>query len=184
MNVLTTAEAERHLQLQSGSGGTMLAELIELVTVKLARFAGRDAWGPVESRTEYHDGDTAYIFPRVWPVVSFRVFEDIDHVWAADTELSADDFYATESGTIISESGRFGAGVRNIKLVYTGGYASTDAVPAVVKMAAKIQLEREYNARKRPGRQGDAASSMESDAEIVPEAARLMAPMVRRLPFI
>lgn len=184
MNVLTTTEAEKHLQLQSGSGGTFLEDLIALVTVKLARFAGRDAWGPVESRTEYHDGDTAYLFPRVWPVISFRVYEDVDHVWAADTELSADDFYATDAGSIVSESGRFGPGVRNIKLVYTGGYASTESVPMVVKMAARIQLEREYNARKRPGRQGDASSSMEADAEIVPEAARLLAPMVRRLPFI
>jgi hypothetical protein len=184
MNVLTTDEAEKHLQLQSGSGGTGLADMIELVSVKLARFAGRDAWGPVESRTEYHDGGSSFLFPRVWPVESFRVYEDTDHEWAPDTELSADDFYATESGTIVSESGKFGDGVRNIKLVYTGGYASTESIPAIVKMAAKIQLEREYNARKRPGRQGDAASSMESDAEIVPEAARLISPMVRRLPFI
>jgi hypothetical protein len=183
MNLITTAEAEQHAQIASGTGGTFLDHLIKMVSVKLARYTGRDDWGPQQSRTEYHDGGTSFIMARVWPVVSFQIFEDIDHVWNADTELDVTDFYAMDNGIIHQESGRFYPGVRNIKLVYTAGYADVASIPDEIKYAALLQVEKEWNNRKRPGKGASAAFGMEPDAEITPEVAALIAPYARRTGF-
>lgn len=183
MNVVSVQEAELHLQLQSGDGGAFLANVIKLVSTKLARYCGRDDWGPAQSRTEYHDGGSQYILPRYWPITSFQLFDDVDHVWAADTELDDDDFYATETGLIVAEGWRLSPGVRNIKLVYTAGYANTAAIPEQVRYAALVQLEREYNARKRVGKTVELGSGSAADLEILPEVAALLSPHVRRAGF-
>ena len=184
MDIVTTAEAETHLQLQSGSGGTYLASMIRLVSSKLASYTGRDDWGPAESRIEYHDGGSAFILPRYWPVVSFTLYEDIDHEFAADTAIDSDNVWATDTGYLYYESGRFSPGVRNIKLAYSGGYASTAAVPEQVKFAALIQLEREWNARKRSGRTVEAGVQLDQDSEVLPEVAALLSNYTRRVPFV
>lgn len=184
MDIVTTAEAEKHLQLQSGSGGTYLASMIRLVSAKLARYTGRDDWGPATSRTEYHDGGSAFILPRYWPVTAFTLYEDIDHEFAADTAIDSEDVWATETGYLYYESGRFGNGVRNIKLVYSGGYATTESVPEQVKFAALIQLEREWNARKRSGRTVEAGVALEADSEVLPEVSSLLSAHTRRVPFV
>lgn len=185
MNILSDVEAEKHLQLQSGTGGDFLDHMISLVSMKLARVTGRADWGASSERTEYHDGGSKYIFPNYWPITSFSVYDDIDHEWASDTLIDSDDIYAADNGILIQESGAFTCGDRNLKLVYTAGYASESDVPDMIKKAALLQLEHEYNKRKRSGPRpvGFQTANAET-SEIISEALIFITPYIRKTPFI
>lgn len=149
MNILSAAEVEPFLQLEPGDNADLISELISLVSVKTARYTGRTDWGDTSSRTEYRHGGAPFFTTGYWPILTMQVFDDVAHEWAANTEVDSTFYYADSQGVVWSEGGCFSQGQRNLKIIYTGGYASVAAVPAKVKKAGLIQVEKEYNARVR-----------------------------------
>lgn len=186
MNILSRTEAERHLQLPSGSGSDFLDAMIALVGAKFARATGREDWGESTERTEYHDGGSKYIFPKYWPITSYTIYDDINHDWAADSVLDSDDIFANNDlGILTMEAGIFSPGDRNLKLVYTAGYSSESDIPAVIKSAGLLQLETEYNKRKRAGPRPPTFQALnDNESEIIPEASAMLARYTRRIPFV
>ena len=182
MNVVSRDEAETRLGITSGTGGAFLDSLLDMVSRRIAAAIGREAWESAE-RTEYHDGDAPYLFLRNWPVTAVAIYDDPEHVWGADTVVSADDYYTDARGIVSYKSGRFQDGDASIKVVYTAGYASESDVPGIVREGALMLLEREWNARKRAGRNLLESFQQTNTTALPVEIMSVLAPAVRRIPF-
>ena len=147
MNCITTEEAAAGLGVETIEPGTREAELIASISARMASYCGRDDWGPSTSRTEYRDGGLTCVAVDVWPITSITsIHDDVDHEWASDTALDADDYFASydDNGVIYSEAGTFTAGKQNLKITYVGGYADEKSVPSEIKRACIEQLKYDY----------------------------------------
>lgn len=79
--------------------------------------------------TEYHDGDgvTGYFFTNEFPITAVTSLHDDPvhpHTYAAGYLISTDDYEWYGDGRIELVTGTFNAGLKNIKVVYTAGYAT------------------------------------------------------------
>lgn len=180
MNLLSKEEAEIFLDIDSGTGGDFLDAIISDVSAMIAVATGRIDWGPSEERTEYHDGGQFFILPNYFPITSVTaIYADNDYEWGDDTLVDADDYRGDAKGFIWKDWGHFTSGPEAIKITYTGGYANTAAIPEQIKVAARRQVEYEYNVRKRVGNVSEGATSGAVLAEIHP----LLINYRREVPF-
>ncbi len=177
MDILSRSEAETFLEIESGSGGDFLQQLIADVSAMLAVATGRVAWGPSTERTELHDGGRPFIAPYYFPVDSVVLYEDDEYDF--DDATDAEDYHADTHGFIWRDTDVFLDGSEVVKIVYTGGYANAAAIPDPIKTAAKRQLEYEYNLRRRTGGQRDDVKT----GQVLPELTQLLSPYNRSIPF-
>jgi hypothetical protein len=165
-------------------------EALQLATTcqRLARYCGRDDWGPSAERTEYHDGGHSSILPHVWPVTSIRaIYDDTDYEWLADSLLASDEYVIDPrtSNRVLYKSGCFTPGDGNIKLVYTAGYANESDVPAEIQRAALIQFKQDFQGDKATGQFtpiGEQQSAGEGE-ELLDEVKTLLSRWKRTIPF-
>ena len=183
MDLVSTEEMELYLSLDSGDGGTKLSSLISSISMVMARFSGRDGWGPASSRTEYHHGGTNYIAARLFPIVSVTsINDDPDHEWSSSSVIDAADYHAsTERDGMIWFSGNFTLlpGGKSVKLVYTGGYSAISAVPVDLKLAAQIQIKKEWDVLVRRG----IGEPTGEPGEVLPEVRAILLNHTRKMPF-
>lgn len=151
MDIITQNEADAYLidQLknEAPASGTP-ASLITDVSKRIASYIGRDDFGAQILRTEYLSGDTQFLFVKVWPIISIAgIWDDTDHVWAGSSLIDPPSYWISQNsslddndGIIFSTNGKFVNGFQNIKITYTGGYASSADIPARIKQACKMQV--------------------------------------------
>lgn len=176
MNVVTRSEAERFLDLPSGSADALLDRLITDVSAMLATATGRRGWDQAE-RTEYHDGGRSFILPYYFPIVSVELWDDSDYEWDSDTLVDSTDYRADQYG-IIWATFNFSDAPDAVKITYTAGYANEAAIPDIIKAAALRQIEAEYNMRRRTGGQRDMQTGV-----VLPEVADMLVDYTRRMRF-
>ncbi len=90
--------------------------------------------------TEYHStraGQTTLRLKR-YPVASITsLYDDVDRVYAAATLLAATDYVLDEESGLVTLDGlTFQEGLKNIKVVYTAGYAAGSHERALLEQAA------------------------------------------------
>jgi len=117
----------------------LLDALIDYASERIESHCGRKFAS--EALTEYLDGTgTSRLVLSRRPVTELTgVYEDSDRVFGADTEIdSADLVLHPEKGIVDRVGGVFARGRRNLKAVYTAGYATVpdDVALACVKLAA------------------------------------------------
>ena len=174
MKILSTEEAESFLNLPSGSGEDRLDNLIEDISLMMARASGRSDWGPQVEREEYKDGGESEIMLDFFPIKGFatttpsiQVFDDNEHLFGPDTKIDIEDYWVTDKGIVSLEAGRFVRGHQTVKVIHTSGYINEETIPPVVKTYAKRQLEKTWNARYKSGRSTASADSLELLDEVI-----------------
>jgi len=160
MDMVTRQEVEAYLAAmypdQTPAAGVSPSTIAD-VSARLARYTGRQDWGGQSERTEYHNGDSAFILTGYWPIVSVAsIYDDTEHDFAAASLVAADEYFlmqskAGESNGVIAVDYMLTAGVQNVKVTYTGGYASASVIPADLRRAAMMQIAYETQ-RQTPGR--------------------------------
>lgn len=154
LDILTEDEA---LRAAFGTGAAAHLDQVHRMNTAVSRRI--DALvGPVVQRevTEYHDGGTDALWPRLWPVASVTSVTEWDGTTA--TALTADTWgapgatagYLLDGGRIVRQSGghtsRFLTGARAVRLVYIAGrFESTGEVDARFKETAAEVLRRLWN---------------------------------------
>lgn len=81
------------------------------------------------AQTEYYNGDgTNTLLVNNYPITAItHVYDDLDRTYGDDTELDSDDLVYMPDGlaySIVYDGGAFTRGVKNIKAMYTAGYAT------------------------------------------------------------
>jgi len=181
MDLLSIEETETYLGIPSGSGGNFLSTLITDVSAWMAQFTGRNDWGASTSRTEYHHGGKSWIAPKYWPIASVTsINDDPQHDFGSGTVVGSTTYFISgeSDGMIWTEGFTFAPGRENLKLVYTAGYASTGAVPADIKYAAKLQIKHERDMVRSKGR----AEDLEAGT-LLPPVQRMLMHHTRKIPF-
>lgn len=178
MDVISRHEAEIFLDIDSGTGDALLERLITDVSAMLARITGRTDWGASAERTEYADGGDNFVATDYWPISSAAIYEDQDHDFDDDSLVDSDDIHIGTDGIIWYEGYKFEDGPEAVKIVYTGGYANTAAIPEIIKAAALRQLEHEYNRRQRRGAQSQTAAG-----EVLPDVRSMLSQYTRNIGF-
>lgn len=153
MNVVSRQEAEEYIQaLPDGEvpADGVPDDIIADVSARMAEYTGREDWGGQSSRTQYLDGGTRYLLMDYWPIASVTsINDDTDHDFNSDSLISSDDYWISQDndGIIIFTYYPTMCGDQNVKVVYTGGYASVSAIPANIKRAGNMQIAYEMNRR-------------------------------------
>ena len=140
---LTTAEAvKRHLGLDGDEYDTLLGELIDSACEAIERYCGREF--KHQERTEHHDGGVPAVVLRARPVSSVAsVHDDPSRNFDGGSLVDSARYVVDElAGIVELETGRFGRGVRSVKVVYTGGYAT---VPDDVGRACVLLVAHWFN---------------------------------------
>lgn len=166
--------------------------LISDVSSRMAKYCGRDDWGPTAERTEYLDGGTQYLMPKYWPVTSIAgIWDDDDHVWDDSSKLDVTDYWIDQNklGVVYLEYAAVLPGFQNVKLTYTAGYAGAASIPGDIQRAAMMQIDYETQTRI-PGRfqtvNGNINDKYTEIAEglgLLGDARILLHPFVRQVPF-
>lgn len=128
---LTTVAKIMTIMGESGLGdqnATTLKWFIDAIETHIKNRVGRDVLKSA-SVTEYHNGDgrTAYFHTDEFPVTAVTsVHDDTDypHTYAAGYLVDADDYEWYEHGLVELVTGTFNKGLKNIKIIYTAGYAT------------------------------------------------------------
>ncbi len=118
---------------------SLLDRLIDYASERIESHCGR-AFAS-EAITEYQDGSgTDSLVLRRRPVTALTaVYEDADREFATETEIPAAELALyPEAGIVVRPGSVFPRGTRNVKAVYTAGYATVpdDLAVACVKLAA------------------------------------------------
>jgi hypothetical protein len=112
---------------------TLWEDLVDAATKIIESICNRQfkylSGGAQTEITEYFNGDgKGKLFLKFYPVASITsIHDDPDRVYGADTLVDSDE-YATwlDEGIIeFDGAGTIGSGVKNIKVVYKGGYTDT-----------------------------------------------------------
>lgn len=194
MDIVTRQQAEAYITSMGHDlpSTGVSPDVISDVSARMARYTGRDDWGPEQSRTEYLNGNTQFLIPKFSPIVSVAgIWDDQDHVWGSDTQIDVTDYWLDQNklGVIHFEYALLMPGYQNIKLTYTGGYAASTNIPSEIQRAAMMQIDYETQSRI-PGRfktiNGDMDVGNMDLAEglgLLGDARILLQPYIRRIPF-
>ena len=83
--------------------------------------------------TEYHDGcGVETLRVNEWPIISITsIHDDTAHEWGSDTEIASTDILSysqknKDAGIVELDGVNFANGRQNVKIVYVGGFSTTD----------------------------------------------------------
>jgi len=147
---------------------------IILVINAVSDWANEKAGFGIRARalTEYRDGNGRQIMFTRAPiessaVVSTSVWIDADWAWGTDTLVESSDILIdTVNGAINLNVSTFDEGRQNVKITYTGGYAT---IPARVQQAALIMIKRLMETRTASSA-SNTGGSMSAEADAVAPA--------------
>ena len=155
---LTTLEKlKTYLGLEGAGDDALLGALIDSVSEAIEHYCGR-AFAEAE-RTEQHDGaGAATVLLKCRPVTAVSaVHDDPSRAFGDATRLDPTAYlFYPEAGILERFAGCFADGRRNVKVVYTAGFAT---VPPAVEQAANLLAAHFYN-RGHQGGDGLASESL------------------------
>ena len=166
----TTDKVKSYLGITSTDYDTVLGELVDNVDSFIKHFIERDFSNA--EYTEYHDGGVKEIFIKEYPIddtatitVYYNGNVQSDPNW---NEIDASNYTVYYDEGVVRHAGKFPAGKRNIKIVYTGGYST---IPDDIELLAKQLVAKAFEQRKAQGKATETIESTTIDwkATITPE---------------
>ncbi len=155
-DLCTLADVKAYLGISGSTYDGVLGTLIDAASEAIENYCRR-RFSETE-HTEYHDGwGSTQIVLDHHPIASVSaLYDDLNRDFDSETLIESDDYaFYPEEGILELLQGIFQTGVRNIKAVYTAGYAT---VPTDVAQAARILVASWFNR----GRQGGDGISQET----------------------
>lgn len=123
----------------------LIEDLISRVTDMFHKYCGVDQFKS-KSYTEYYSGSgTRELFTDQRPIISVEsIAIDHDWIWGTDSTVASTD-YAIMDDCIVLKATYFTTGTRNIKVIYTAGFATipNDLTLACIMETARIFKRRE-----------------------------------------
>jgi len=140
MALITAANYKTFASIGDANLDTLIAALIPLVEARIAKHCNRLFEDGSTARTEYFDGDGlgSVIVPKYFPVGAITSLHDDPDRGYGDAYLIDSDDYVAYDNRVELDGLVFASGLKNIKLVYVGGYITTGEsanVPDDLKLA-------------------------------------------------
>lgn len=142
------------------SDDALLVTMIRSVSAAIEAWLDRKLF--LEARVEFYDVEVGQRFFQLagWPITAVSAVETSpDADWANATALAAADFFRFDAEGVIQIRKEIPAGMRTLRVSYTGGLAATtaalvaDTTFADFCGAAELQAAHEYRRRTDPGSQ-------------------------------
>jgi len=147
-----------------------LETIIDGVSKWIHEYTGRQLKS--KEVTEYYNGDgTQKLYVSSWPITSSAFYVDNDHTFGASTEITYDSLVDNE----VYYTAGFPVGVKNIKAVYTAGWAA-GSIPADLRNACLIMCQL-MDMRQKKGAAGTTSVSL-AGGTIQFDVERLAPPFV------
>lgn len=182
LHIITLDEILAELGEEDGVNSVSIARLCAGIEGRFESHCRRGIWrrpGAVET----YDGGGLTIYLRNFPV------EEIDQVEVESDTLAADAYVSGDYRGRLYRSDRlpWPAGVENIRVTYTGGYASPGGegvheMPADLRRAVRMQAGFEWRNREAIGRQSVSAQGQSislAPAKLLPEVQDMLQPYRR-----
>lgn len=153
-DLITLARARQNPQLKDADA-ELLSALISAASAAVQGYCGREFTS--EERTELHDGDDQQtLILDEYPVTDIDTVKTIDDDDEETTIAETDYRYRTD-GVLVLKYTTFPAGIQNIEVVYTAGYATIpeDLQEAVVQIAVKLYADASHDPQVAIERLGD-----------------------------
>jgi len=175
----SVSDAKLYLGITDSSSDSLLGALVDGASEAIENFCRRRF--ATAQYTEYHDGgDSAILLLDHCPVQSVaEIRVDARHNFERAEPVDEDDYVVyPEEGLVVRIAGLFSAGTRNVRILYTAGYAQT---PQDVKRVCVMLVASWFNrGRQRADglqseRLGDYAADYASYG-LSPEVTGLLAP--------
>ena len=166
-DLTTYANVKEYLGLTDDNDEDFIGNLITRASDFIAKYCRRvfqDA-----DYTEYYNGvGNRSICLKQYPVNSVAsLHDDLDREYGTDHLIATTDYVIDEDAGILTLDGyRFGAGLKNIKVVYNAGYAT---IPANLEQACIELVSMKYNTKESEGIKSEKIGSYSvsySEAEI------------------
>ncbi len=122
----SVSDAKQYLGITDTSRDALLGALVDAASEAIENFCRRRF--ATAQYTEYHDGgDSAILLLDHCPVQSVsEIHVDEDHDFENAVPIDVNDYVLySEEGLVVRIAGLFGAGARNVRVIYTAGYAQT-----------------------------------------------------------
>lgn len=135
--LITLADVKGCIEVTGNDDDSVIEGIIPRVQKEAEAHCNR-LFGREAGRVEYKDGDGGNIIMlERYPVESIAsIHDDTDRVFGADALVESDDYLLyPESGKVELDYLVTTPGRRSVKIVYTGGYGGTYAVPEDLKNA-------------------------------------------------
>jgi hypothetical protein len=133
---------------------TLIDNIINSTSSRFEKFCDREFEDSESDVTEYHDGDGSidFIVVRRPPITSITsLHDDPDRGYNADDLIASTDYtYYSTSGIVKLDGVTFLEGIKNIKIVYQGGY-TTSTIPDDLNMACIMQSAFIFKMREKIG---------------------------------
>ena len=149
---LTTREAVKQFRLANGEVlkttteiNALLDTIIDAVSSKFESYCDRKFKS--QDHEEYFDGKNSnVIYPKNYPVTTVTsIYDDSEWSWGSSTLVSSTEYrISNDSNSIVfkNTSGTLGDYVQNVKLNYTGGYAT---IPYDLEYVCIIEVLRAFD---------------------------------------
>lgn len=140
--LVTLEEVKEFLSITDDNSNTILGRLCVQISDFICKQANRKFLKA--AYTEYFNGGTGInkVFLREYPVASITtVHDDPDRVYGDDALLDSDDYVVDGDTGILYFDTFVSKGLRNIKVVYEGGY---DPIPNDIKLCACVLIAKEF----------------------------------------
>jgi uncharacterized phiE125 gp8 family phage protein len=141
MPLLTLTEAKNYLKVDYTDEDTLIQSLIDEATSTLQRKYGRDLFENTYTDEEYDGEGHEMLFIRNFPVQS------VTSLTIGDDTIDASDYSLSKNTGILKYNGRIPEGFANVKISYTGGYASGDSRLDHFKKEARLLVGQLYEGR-------------------------------------
>lgn len=154
IKLATLAQVKAMLSTSTGfPDDDLITTILEMTSGAIENYLGRELENPGTDRTEYFSGDgRRRVFPlRRFPLASITsVHEDEDRAYGTSTLISTDDYAAHLDAGLVEFEYPLDPGVRNVRIVYKGGYTASSGVlpvPDGMKHACILQVAEVYRRR-------------------------------------
>lgn len=128
MALITAANFKSFAGIGDTDKDTLIGTLLTQVEARIAKFCNREFEDGSSERTEYFDGDGegSIIWPTYLPLVSVTsLHDDTDRSYGSGTLIDSDD-YVVYDNRVQLDGSVFSKGLKNIRLVYVGGYVTAE----------------------------------------------------------
>lgn len=183
MALTTTANVKSYLAITESTHDTILGTLVTQAEKMIFSYLGKNIESAVY--TEYYDGDGSdELHVDQYPIISVTsIHNDTERVFGSDTLIDSDNYVIYENEGIIrlfNDESSFTIGKRNIKIIYTAGYAS---VPSDITLAANKLVAHLFNRRGADGHTQETLGSYSTsyDKLGIPQDVKLMLDAYRRI---
>jgi hypothetical protein len=156
LDLCNIVEVKDHVDGLSGvdTYDSMIERLINAVSEQIEKYCDREFLDSESDVTEYYDGDGSIsrIVIRRPPITSVTsVHDDTDRTYGADTLIASTDYVVyNDTGSIVLDGSTFSRGLKNIKIIYQGGY-TTSTIPSDLNLACILQCAFMFQRRKELG---------------------------------